>query len=269
MRSSILLILLLSVSFFGTAQSDLVNFETETKQLFEQLQLAQSDSIKLKICDQIEDGFEQILNQKESFDYPFSKLDKMGKLTSPDNLFRIYNWNCVLSNGSYRYYGLLQLVKKGKSEVILLKDNRVDASMFTNQTEENWSGALYYKIIPFKSKGANTYLLLGWDGNNYSTNKKLIEVLSIDKKNNIQFGKALISWRGKMLNRVVFEYAQQASMTIQYIEKEKKLVFDHLAPSLPVYENQFEYYGPDFSYDALVLKKGIWELKENIDIRNK
>ena len=32
--------------------------------------------------------------------------------------------------------------------------------------------------------------------------------------------------------------------------------------------NQFEYYGPDFSYDALELKKGLWNLVEEFDVKN-
>ena len=58
-------------------------------------------------------------------------------------------------------------------------------------------------------------------------------------------------------------------MTIQYEEKAKRFVFDHLAPSKPIYQNQFEYYGPDFSYDALEYRKGKWVLVENVDVRNK
>lgn len=269
MRFSFVLILVVFSCFNLAAQSVLADFELKTNKKFEQLQLANSDSLKLDICKNLEDSFFDILTSKESFLYPFSKLNKMGKLTSPDNLFRIYNWNCVLSDGTYRYFGLIQFADKFKCKLVKLYDNRSNADMFVNYNANNWPGALYYKIIPFKSEKASAYLLLGWDGNNISSNKKLIEVLSIKKNKEVQFGKPVISWRGKMLNRVVFEYAKQAQMTIQYQKKKKRLVFDHLAPSLPNYQNQFEYYGPDFSYDALILKKGIWKLNENIDPVNK
>ncbi|MGQ1909204.1 hypothetical protein ACT3CE_05400 [Marinifilum sp. RC60d5] len=269
MRFSFVLILIVFTSFNLAAQSVLADFEVMANTKFEQLQLANSDSLKLEICKSLEDSFFDVLSHEESFLYPFSKLDKMGKLTSPDNLFRIYNWNCVLSDGTYRYFGLIQIADKSNCKLIKLSDNRANANMFTSYKANNWPGALYYKIIPFKSEKVNSYLLLAWDGNTISSNKKLIEVLSINKNGEVQFGKPVILWRGKLLNRVVFEYAKQAQMTIQYQKKKKRLVFDHLAPSLPNYKNQFEYYGPDFSYDALILKKGIWKLNENIDPVNK
>ena len=251
---------------FG-ADAQLSEVENEIADGFEQLVQADNDSLKFAICKKIEDSFLRVLPQKESFDYAFSKLNRMGKIISPDLRFRIYNWNCVFSNGSYKYFGILQYKEKSKIKVKILSD-KADADMFSTYQPENWPGALYYKIIPFKSKGSASYLLLGWDGNNVSTNKKLIEVLSFEKSG-IKFGNPVIAWRGKQLNRVVFEYAKQARMSINYQEKEKRLVFDHLSPSKPQYRNQFEYYGPDFTHDALQLKKGIWILQENVDVRNK
>jgi hypothetical protein len=234
---------------------------------FDALLEAESDSTKILINKGIEREMINALSQEGSFEYPFAKLKHMGKISSPDGKFRIYNWNCVLSDGSYKYYGLIQYKDRSDLKVKALQD-RTTANMFSSYPAENWPGALYYKIIPFKSKGNSSYLLLAWDGNNVSSNKKIIEVLAFEKSG-IVFGKPVISWRGKMLNRVIFEYAKQARMSIDYQEKDKRLVFDHLAPSSPKYQNQFEYYGPDFTHDALLLQKGIWVLEENIDVRNK
>ena len=251
---------------FGTyAQIDKSESKINTK--FEALIKAESDSLKLAICDSIEDIFVEILSIKESFDYPFDKLNRVGKLTSPDLQFRIYNWNCVLSDNTYKYYCVIQSKKKSEIKVQTLTDN-ADANMFSTYRAKNWPGALYYKIIPFKSKTTTSYILLGWDGNNIYSNKKLIETISFEKSG-IVFGKPIISWRGEILNRVIFEYAKQARMSIDYQEKKNRLVFDHLAPSSPNYQNQFEYYGPDFTYDALVYRKGIWVLEEDIDVRKK
>jgi hypothetical protein len=46
------------------------------------------------------------------------------------------------------------------------------------------------------------------------------------------------------------------------------IIFDHLSPSKPSYAGNYQYYGPDFSYDGLKFEQGIWELVENVDIRN-
>ncbi len=266
-------LLLVVIVFFSisdlSAQIDLGGKEKELALHFELLLKADSDSLKLHICGEIEDGFLEILVKKESFDYPFSKLLNMGKLSSPDQLLRIYNWNCMLSDGTYRYFGILQLKEKKSIRLEKLIDSTTNVDMMKQYASKNWGGALYYQIIPFKQKASRSYFLLGWDGNNHQTSKKLIEILNIDKKGKLSFGSPVILWRGKTLSRVVFEYAKQARMTIQYEQKTKRFVFDHLAPSEPMYQNQFEYYGPDFSYDAIEYRKEKWVLVENVEVRNK
>jgi hypothetical protein len=47
------------------------------------------------------------------------------------------------------------------------------------------------------------------------------------------------------------------------------IVFDHLSPANESYTGNYQYYGPDLSFDALRFENGIWELKENIDVRNR
>jgi len=261
------LVLLATSNLFS--QINLAEREQAVKCKFDRLILAKTDSIKLNICKEIEKAFVNLLVEPESFDYPFSELSNMGKLISPDQKFRIYNWNCVLGDGTYRYFALLQIKQQKSIQVEILHDSKITTDMFHQYSTANWPGALYYQIIPFKKKAISSYLLLGWDGNNFQTNKKIIEVLSFDRKGQVAFGQPLILWKGKILSRIVFEYAKQARMTIQYNEKEKRIVFDHLAPSSPVYQNQFEYYGPDFSYDALEYRNGKWVLVENVEVRNK
>ncbi len=269
MRKFLLVVFVFFSGLNAFAQVDLGVKEKELASNFELLLKADTDSLKLSICGDIEDQFLELLSNEESFVYPFSGLANMGKLTSPDELLRIFNWNCVLSDGTYRYFGILQIKEKKAIRVEKLVDSTADTDMMKQYSISNWGGALYYQIIPIKQKGSRSYFLLGWDGNNYQTSKKLIEILNIDSEGKLSFGSPVILWRGKVLNRVVFEYAKQARMTIQYEEKAKRFVFDHLAPSKPMYQNQFEYYGPDFSYDALEYRKGKWVLVENVDVRNK
>ncbi|BAX78772.1 hypothetical protein [Labilibaculum antarcticum] len=269
MRKLLLVFVVLLGSSSLFSQINLVEKEQQIKSEFDSLVLADSDSLRLSICNEIEKLFGDLLSEEQSFDYPFSELSKMGKLISPDQQFRIFNWNCVLGDGTYRYFGLLQIKLKKSIRVEVLQDSKLATDMFHQYSAGNWPGALYYQIIPFKKKSGYSYFLLGWDGNDFRTNKKIIEVLNFDEKGQVTFGLPVILWKGKKLSRIVFEYAKQAGMTIQYNEKEERIVFDHLAPSLPVYQNQFEYYGPDFSYDALEYQKGKWVLVENVDVRNK
>ena len=48
----------------------------------------------------------------------------------------------------------------------------------------------------------------------------------------------------------------------------KMIMFDHLSPSRPSYTGNYEYYGPDFSYDGFRFEKDAWVLTEQIDMRN-
>lgn len=264
----IMLMLCLSDSLFG--QMMLNRQEEEINILFQELAQNIADEKKLSVNSDIRERMRMLLTHEESFSYPFDSLKYMGKVLSPDGSFRLYCWNIVLTNGSYRYYTFIQHSKKESGcrvEELFDREDTPDNCMMITSRANDWLGALYYQIIPFKNSGKDYYLLLGWDGNNISTNKKVIEVLYFDNERKAVFGAPVINWRDKRLNRVVFEYAKQARMTLRYDMASKRVIFDHLSPMSPNYKGQFEYYGPDFSYDALILKKGVWILEEDVDIR--
>jgi len=207
------------------------------------------------------------LQGEESFSYPFDLLENMGKVGSSDQKLRIFSWNCILDNGEYRYFTLLQRKQGRKIHCVELKHNvDVPERMETKLNATQWLGALYYQIVPFENKNETLYLLLGWDGNKGRTSKKVIETLGFSKTGEVVLGLPLINWRGKRLTRVIFEYSKQAQMSLKYHKRAKVVVFDHLSPSEARYTNQFEYYGPDFSYDGLQIKNGMWQLIEEFDL---
>lgn len=214
----------------------------------------------------------EILKQKKSFSYPFDSLStKISIIDSPDEQFRIFTWNILSNRGEYENFGYLQVYDKDKDyyKYYPLIDK---ADLLTNPTEttvmpSNWYGAIYYQIIKKEYKNNTCYVLLGWDGNSLFSNRKIIDVFSLD--NNIpQFGKAVFSIEKTFKKRIVFEYSSKANMALDYIKKKDIIVFDHLSPSRPIYTGKYEFYGPDFSYDALFYEDGIWVYKQDIDIRN-
>ena len=245
----------------------LADSELELQEQFENLTMAGSDSLKLKLSDEIMETLKLTLKKEGSFNYPFDLLVNLGKVGSSDEKLRIYSWNCTLENGEYRYYSLLQRKQGRKMSSVELKHNvEIPESMETKLSPTQWLGALYYQIVPFENKNKTMYLLLGWDGNEGRTCKKVIETLSFSKTGEAELGVPLINWRGKRLSRVIFEYSKQVQMSLKYHQREKLVVFDHLSPSEARYANQFEYYGPDFSYDALQFKNGMWHLIEEFDM---
>lgn len=54
-------------------------------------------------------------------------------------------------------------------------------------------------------------------------------------------------------------------MILRYNEQEDIIVCDHLSPGNPKMKGKYEYYGPDFSYDAFDFEKGKWFHKSDID----
>jgi hypothetical protein len=57
-------------------------------------------------------------------------------------------------------------------------------------------------------------------------------------------------------------------MSLRYQENKDWIVFDHLAPSQTSLEGQYEFYGPDFTFDAFQWEKKRWVFKANVDVRN-
>ena len=138
----------------------------------------------------------------------------------------------------------------------------------TIYSERNWYGALYYDIKPYTVNGQKVWILLGIDYGNPSISRKIIEVLSFSSDNSIVFGRKWFSSGDVMKFRDVFEYASNGMMSLRF-RSDSSIVFDHLVPFSPSVANDRQYYGPDYSYDAYILKNGLWGLKINVDARNK
>jgi len=244
--------------------------EDSIQSLFNKIILTKNDRDKLNYNSEIEKIFNKLLNNKNSFEYPFNKLKHVSKLISDDELLRIITWNLPFNNGTYQYFGFIQIKsKKNSISLFKLTDNSKEITLAEDKTldNNNWYGALYYKILTNRHNNKTYYTLLGWDGNDNFTNKKIIETLLIKRKK-LQFGIPIIKSGNEIQHRIIFEYAKQAKMMLRYDEKEKMIVFDHLAPSLKKFKGQYMYYGPDLSQDGLEFIDGYWILKQNLDLRN-
>jgi hypothetical protein len=242
--------------------------EKELARLYGQIRRSKDDTKKIAYNDSILDLFRQILPQKGSFLYPFDSLKYTGKLYAPDSTFRIINWNLAFSDGTYRYYGFICRKDGGVTE---LHDHsrEITHPEDTILTPENWYGALYYRILRNKWRNKTWYTLLGIDLHNDFTTRKVIDVLSFDKKGAIRFGAPLFQMGDSVLTRVIFEFNARASMLLHYDENMEMIVFDHLSPSRPSYKGLYQFYGPDSSYDGFFFFKGMWRLREDLDVRNR
>ncbi|MVN92705.1 hypothetical protein [Mucilaginibacter aquatilis] len=208
------------------------------------------------------------LKVPNSYAFNFDSLKTISILRSPDNKFRLLSWFIMNEDGSYRFFGTIQVNTGGK----LLLHPLEDYSPLLKNPEDSvvnnhkWFGAQYYKIIPVGT--ANPYyVLLGWKGNTVKSTKKVIDVLSF-KKGEPVFGMPVFQGNKKTRNRVVFEYNRQTSMLLRYIPDQDLIVFDHLAPPDDKLKDQRDTYGPDLTYDGYKLSNGKWMYKDNLDMRN-
>jgi hypothetical protein len=218
-------------------------------------------------------ALEIFLKQKDAFEFRFDLGQNISDMVSEDKKVRIISWALPPDNGVYRCYGfVLYKNKKTKTtSVFKLKtaEEKIENIERKSVNHNNWQSCVYYNIIQKKSKGKTYYTLLGWNGNDGITTKKIIDVLSFSSKGEPVFGAPIFQMKKQKWSRIIFEYNPQAIMYLNYDEQKKMIVFDHLAPNDPVNTGRFQYYGPDFSVDGLKWKKGMWQLQEDLDAKNK
>jgi len=212
----------------------------------------------------------QALKISHSFSFPFDSVKTITIINSPDNKFRIISWHIAFDDGSYRFYGTIQINAGDQLKMFPLTDYSPYIKNPEDTVADNskWFGAQYYKIIPVNTGTNLSYVLLGWKGYTDKSTKKVIEVLSFDRSGKPVLGMPIFDGNGKTRKRVVFEYSRQVSMLLKYETERHMIVFDNLAPPDKKQKGKFDLYGPDLSYNGYQLKDGRWHYIDNIDMRN-
>ena len=261
---TLLLFSLLLIGFSGLAQEI-----ADSLQFYGNIMLNDPSAEQRKISgEKFGQLVDEMLRSPESFNFPDNKVRSISILESPDRRFRILTWNIPLDSGSYHFSGRMQM--RSPYKVIVLNDVSYNLNKPEGKAlrKGDWYGAIYYQISGPIGRKNKTYTLLGWNGHNAFSNKKLIETLQINRKGETVFGVPVIFDGKRMLHRVIFEYAEKAGMSLKFQEKNTSIIFDHLSPPQPSMEGEYAFYGPDFTYDAYRLKKGKWFFERNIDARN-
>lgn len=241
--------------------------ETRMAELQTLIGSAQTDRERIAASNELAELCRDVAKEPEAFEYAFAQAFKVNSLTSPDGAFRIFNWNVPLQDGSFQYR--LFVWPKGTKKLIEVHDHGQlthDDELATYGTE-NWYGALYYEIHPVKTDGKTVYTLVGWDGNNAISTKKVLDVLVFDGKKDLYFGYPIFEMEpGKYVNRRVFEYAEDAIMNLRWVDTKSAIVFDRLEPRVSGAEGNYAYYGPGTGYSGYKQQKGKWMLEENMDM---
>ncbi len=244
--------------------------QNELEILTEKLNFAENDNIKDSINQILTDFIkERLENDKTDI---FKNVKNISYLRSDDKKFSIVTWPVLYSDFKYKYFGFIRYYENdfGRFTVEKLTDQSEKIINPERQilNPSDWYGAFYYKLIYKKYKKKQYYVLLGWDGNDDLTNKKIIDLFYIDENNEPKFGKNIFESENGIKNRLIFEYREGIAMNLSYDEHKKMIIWDHLSPSKSELKGHYEYYGPDLSFDGLFFEKGVWKYFADVDLNN-
>jgi len=249
----------------NTNDSSIVHLDS-LQSLGNLIQRGSNDSVRISANRIFQDQLRNLLRQPRSTN--LDSLKSISVVKSPDHSFTIITWQLPAYEGSYTFFGFIQLVNKKTHEPVVIElidsTSRMAKPEETRLQARNWFGAVYYKMLTNKKDGKYYYTLLGWKGNNPFTTQKVIDVLYFSGDKAL-FGFPLFKKDHVYKNRLIFEYPAQAVMSLRYEENKKMIVFDHLS-SGKKNQNTSAINGPDGTYDALRFKNGHWEILEDIDV---
>lgn len=187
------------------------------------------DDERLLINNQLMQFVEKALVQEKSIEYDFDSLRNVSVITSSDKNVRLITWVVPTNEGDFVNYGFVQTFDQSHDayRVFELVDKGDEIAKPESKTlsASKWLGAIYYRIILEKYKGKKFYTLLGWDGNNRVSRKKIIEVLTVKNNGEPVFGYGIFN--AKDLNyvkensqkRIIFEYSVRNPMRLDYEEQ--------------------------------------------------
>jgi hypothetical protein len=271
-RSAFIFLLFMIPYSIEAQEPDYLNFvkaETRLSSLFNRLYADSLSDVDL-LLDSIKKEMSDALRMEGSMEFPWQRLDKIGVITSQDKKVRVFTWHVMEDYDHFHYYGYIQVgMKKGRSRIYELKDNgKAQRGIIKlEQSPGDWYGKLYYEVLTNSYKRKTYYTLLGMDYNNSLSRIKSVEVIAI-QRNSPEFVRSLFFNGQDFVDRLVLEYSSQVAISVRYDRGTDMITFDHLVPMHPIYENNFEFYGPDGSFDGLEFSDGHWIYRDDIDARN-
>lgn len=205
------------------------------------------------------------LKEPHSFSYPFDSLKTISRLYAPDSSFRIFTWQVVKDENTFRRHGAIQVnTKDGSLKLypLLDKTTLLENTAHIATSNEDWIGAIYYRIIENSFNGRKYYTLFGYDENNFRSTKKRIEVLRFDEQGRPIFGGPFFSFEKDETpkpeqTRFSIEYKKDGNASIRYDDEMKMIIYDHLISENNQPEKKYTYV-PDGDYEGFKWENGKW-----------
>lgn len=218
----------------------------------------------------------QNLKSPYSFKYNFDSLTAIKHIISPDGRFKFFSWQVDLGDGTYRQRGAMQLpTQEGQLKLLPFFDNSdfVQNNTLGVYDRKKWIGAIYYDIIPIPYNGTTIYTLLGFDENNTSVSKKIIEILRFENEEPILGGDFFKfpsdpTYPTGIIDRFIYNFKKGSNAIIKYEKLQNRIIISELASTDNDLKNQ-ETLVPsgNFKYFAWINNK--WELSLKEENSNK
>ncbi len=208
--------------------------------------------------------FVRALKTPYSFSYKFDSLITISQVIPQDSSFRIFTWQLIVNDRVTRQHGAIQMKTSDGSLKLFPLIDKSDVIVNAHDTigdNNGWLGALYYHIIQKESSGRKYYTLLGFDENDMSTNKKIVEVLTFNNDKPV-FGGKFFSYPDSVLlknagSRLIMEFQKNSSPRLVYDEDQDMIIYEHLTSSTEEPQKKYTYVG-DGDYEGLKWKDGKW-----------
>ena len=157
----------------------MADYQSQLQSIFEEVYNAPTDNQRYHANEAALQLFTEALGEENSFRWQWDFGTRVSVLTSADKKFRIITWPVVNDEGEFECFGFVQALneKTDQYDVYTLNDksneivNRQEATLAPN----NWFGAVYQELITTQHDGKNYYTLLGWNGVDNLTQRKIIE----------------------------------------------------------------------------------------------
>lgn len=253
-------------------RAKLQTIEADIQELGLGIAMAQDDSIRIKSNYAFIPKFVEALKVPGSFNYTFDSLLNLKVIYPDDRTFRVITWQVGLTSGVYRYYGAIQMNSTQlKLYPLLDHTDTIRSPKDTILSPDWWYGALYYGVVQTKHKGTTYYTMLGFDGNDLWSHKKIVEPWTFEKgvpKLGAPIFKLTEDYQPKgtklPITRFIMEYKFDARVSCNYSAEEDMIVFEHLVNQQENAEDIGFARIPDGTYDAFKWENGKWTLYENV-----
>lgn len=245
--------------------AELAKLEDSLSVLADSMYNAPIPDYRVDYCVKFTKTLRKALDIPNSFYYPFSKLEQKVHILYPeDKSFRIINWMIAPSEMLRRYYGAIQM-QGTDLKLFPLRDfsEKLDqdpGAETASLTADQWYGCEYYKIMSQNIQGEKMYLLFGFSSNGMSSNKKILDVMTISENGPV-FGAPLFllpDARGQRLvtkSRMVLEYKKTAQVSLNYDNTKGMIMFNRLMSEIND-PNRKNTYIPTGQTDGLRLENG-------------